>query len=125
MGGEPLPLPLAAYRWTAAVPAATFSARHLPSTVQPLSPVFTVDDPIRARWADVKDPEGDEWIGIFPAGDMKSARLTFAQIRGKRSGEATMRAMAPGKYELRLFRENGWDLLAVSTPFEVVPAKPH
>ena len=120
--GEPLPLPLASYRWSAESFAPGFFAHPPRGHVASEARVYTTHEGIRVRWSGVAAPESGDWVGVYPVDDEKAARLTYAQLEGAASGRAEMRALfVPGRYELRLFRDDAWDMLAVSEPFDVVP----
>jgi len=119
--GEPLPLPLATFRWSRESHAASFYTPEPHGHVESMARTYSVVEPISVRWKGVQDPGRDDWVGVFPVGDDRAARLTYAYLGGASAGTAEMRPpFIPGRYELRLVRANGWDILGVSEPFEVV-----
>jgi hypothetical protein len=121
VAGDPLPVALASFDWTPARPRSAFAANPLPASVESSSPIYGSADPITVRWAGIPDPDKRDWVGVYPVGGGSAVRLAYIDINWKSDGDAKMGPLrAPGKYELRLFRENGWDLLAVSAPFDVV-----
>jgi hypothetical protein len=119
--GQPLSIPLAYYSWSKERHEPAFYARRTTATVQPEKTVYSALEPVRVKWSGIKEPSRLDWVGIFPAGDERALRRTFKVTGGASSGEMEMQPMFyPGKYDLRLFRDNNWDLLATSEPFEVV-----
>jgi hypothetical protein len=120
--GEPLSMPLQTYAWSAQAHPAAYFERQLRVKVEAEKALYGALETVRVRWSGIDEPARFDWIGIYPAGDPKAARRTYKLTGGSSAGSMDMQPMfVPGKYDLRVFRDNNWDLLGVSAPFEVIP----
>ena len=62
-----------------------------------------------------------DWVGMFAAEATDRQYLTYQYTQGARDGVLTFRAPDHvGRYDLRLFEDDGYTLLARSTAFEVL-----
>jgi hypothetical protein len=120
-GVQALPIPLASYRWSAETYPASFYEHPSRVKIETERKVYGVLETVQVRWSGIEEPARFDWIGVYPAGDPKAVRLTYKVTGGRVAGTWEIQPMfAPGKYDLRLFRDNDWDRLGVSAPFEVV-----
>lgn len=75
---------------------------------------------VTATWSGVPSPTSTDWFGLYVAGAPDSAALSWRYTTGLASdtvGFQLPSSMAPGTYELRLFRGGDGTRLAVSNPF--------
>ena len=87
---------------------------------------YAAGQPIVVRWRNAPGFRWD-WVGVYPAGetDLENYilwRHTGATISGSMTLEPSAFAepLAPGRYEVRLFKDDGYSLLAAA-PFTVGP----
>ena len=118
--GGGMNIPLASYRWLAESYVQDISSAKVLSDASSYTPLET----IRASWTGIRTPTAKDWIGVFPLGAGSEARLAWKATRGGVSGTLELPsgpAAKPGQYELRLFEDNGWEPVASSMPFSIVP----
>ena len=61
-----------------------------------------------------------DWVGLFREGATDQAYVTWAYTEGQRAGQLAFEAPdEPGRYEFRLFENDGYTRLATSRAFEV------
>lgn len=114
--------PLASYRWSAERRPAAYFQEGM-GTVSTPSETYSSSDPIPVAWEKLADPARLDWVGIFPVGTANAERISFKFTEGKEGGQLSLPAIGrPGKFELRMFRNNGWESVAVSNPFNVEAA---
>ena len=121
--GGGLSQPLSSYRWSVAT-------RSEERTQGPSSKVFTGAnsytplDRIRASWTGIDRPAPKDWVGVFPVGGGNETRLSVQWTGGRAAGTFDLPpnpTAKPGQYELRLYANAGWDLMAFSKPFSIGP----
>jgi hypothetical protein len=68
-----------------------------------------------------------DWVGLFREGASDQAFVTWAYTEGQRAGQLAFEAPdEPGRYEFRLFENDGYTRLATSRAFDVrAPSAPH
>jgi hypothetical protein len=77
---------------------------------------------VTASWSGIAGPTAQDWIGLYQPGAANSPSIAWRYTTGTASGEVPFTipsTVAPGTYELRLFANNGYTLLAVSEPLTV------
>jgi hypothetical protein len=106
-------------------------------TLLATSPPITVTVPTITLSASVVEPNGTvtatiangpgyalDWVGLFPVGGTASQRVSFQFLNGLTTPPETGLSAAtltltlpstPGSYEVRLFRNNSWTVLATSS----------
>jgi len=92
------------------------------TTLQVAEATVTPGVPVTATWSGIANPTSTDWIGIYVPGAANTARLSWRYTTGAASGSVpvfTPTWIAPGTYELRLFSNGGYTLLATSNTFAV------
>ena len=82
-----------------------------PPSLQPTATVLV-------NWSGITSPSAGDWIGLYPAGAAHSGYLGSRYTTGTAAGLATLvvpMGVAPGAYELRLFANSSFTLLAIGT----------
>jgi len=89
---------------------------------------FAVGEPLPLRWQNAPGNRND-WLAVFDADAPRDARssLAWAYVGARSSGtlalaEPTAEAgwpLRPGRYVVRLLKDDGFELLAESSPFTV------
>jgi len=100
-------LPVAAHA------AATLSAS--PTSVAPGAAVT-------ATWSGIASPTSTDWLGMHTPSAPNTSYVTWRYTNGAASGSLPVTvpgSVAPGTYQLRLFAQNGYTLLATSNNFTV------
>lgn len=100
---------------TVTPPTSGASLRPLASTPAPGAPIDVAfaGAPGNAR----------DWIGLYRDGESGRAYLAYLYTDGATDGTLTFTAPdEPGRYQFRLYENDGYVELAASTSFEVVPA---
>jgi len=80
---------------------------------------------VTATWSGICAPTGTDWIGLYLPGAPNQPSLAWRYTTGAASGSAPFTipaGLAPGTYELRLFSNDGYTRLAVSSSFTVTAA---
>src|SRR5262245_46198016 len=75
-----------------------------------------------ATWSGIAAPTSLDWIGLYPVGAADNQFVAFRYTDGTAAGSAALEVpiTAPaGNYELRLFSNNVYILLATSNSFTV------
>jgi hypothetical protein len=101
-----------------------------PTTELSASPATTTPGGlITGTWSGLTTPTPTDWLGLYAAGTADEAYLDWKYVgceQGPTSEFASgacqfvvSSALAPGQYELRLFAENGFTVLATSNTFTV------
>jgi RHS repeat-associated protein len=110
------PLLVIIFGWTFFVsPATAATLTASPTTVG-------AGGSLTAAWSGISSPTGTDWIGLYVPGALNTAYLRFQYTNGAASGSAAYSVpagTAAGTYELRLFANNGYTLLATSNSFTV------
>src|SRR5262245_3400300 len=83
-------------------------------------------DNVLVSWADVDNPSGTDWLGVWPSGQADAEggtnRVAWRYTDGSSSGNAFLAlpaGIAPGTYDVRLYCCDTHDLLA-QIPMQVV-----
>jgi hypothetical protein len=117
---EQMRISVANFQWEAQSHPSGFYERQERATVASEAPVYRPDEPLSVTWRDIEEPSRLDWIGVFPAGGDLKQRVEFGFLGGASSGRMRLPALSvPGRYELRLFRNDRWDVVTISAPFEV------
>jgi hypothetical protein len=89
----------------------------LSASPSPVSPGGT----LAATWSGIVSPTPGDWIALYAAGATNSALLNWRYTGGAASGSVpfSIPAISPGTYELRLFANSSFALLATSGPIVV------
>ena len=113
-------LPLASFVWSAARPNVDFNALPTLAKVRSVEPLYSALSPVKVAWEDIDSPSHADFIAIYPAGVPGAVRIASVQTKGKSSGTLEMTPLfSPGEFELRLFRNDGPEMIAISEPFRV------
>lgn len=111
-------LALAAFFLAATVPLGAAAQASL--SAAPAS-VYT-NHPVSATWSGIASPTSLDWIALYAAGAPDNAYIAFRYTGGAASGSIMIDVplnAAAGTYELRLFSNNVYTLLATSNSFTV------
>jgi len=108
---------------TAGAPPAAASATSRPGADVPAlnvpNRVVAPGEKLRIDFSGAPGNDRD-WVGLFREGSADREYLTYAYVRGRRSGDLTFEAPRElGRYEFRLFENDGYGRLAASAAFEV------
>jgi endonuclease/exonuclease/phosphatase family metal-dependent hydrolase len=89
---------------------------------------FARGEPLQIRWQNGPGNRND-WLGVFDAGAPRNAQdvLTWGYVRARSSGALALGAptaesgwpLPPGRYVVRLLKDDAFELLAESSPFTV------
>jgi hypothetical protein len=89
---------------------------------------FARGQPLPIRWRNGPGNRND-WLGVFRADAPRDARdmLAWGYVRARSSGEMTLDAstaesgwpLAPGRYIVRFLEDDGFEVLAESSPFTI------
>jgi hypothetical protein len=127
------------YTRLATSPAFTVTAPPPPPTSVSLNATpasVEAGTPINANWSGIAVPTAADWIGLYVPGAPATAYIDWnfvscskSQVAPRAAGScafAIPASLAPGSYELRLFANYGYTLLAKSAAFTVTapPAPP-
>src|SRR5207247_7919337 len=85
---------------------------------------YTPFHPIKASWVGLQNPAPKDWVGIFPVEGADETRIAMEWTGGHASGTLELipnQPLKPGQYELRLYENGGWERIATSTPFSIMP----
>ena len=107
---------------TGAPPAATSGTSRPGADVPALTLVYRVVAPGEKLRIDFSGAPGNDrdWVGLYRTGSVDREYLAYQYVRAQRSGDLTFEAPNdPGRYEFRLFENDGYDRLAASGTFEV------
>jgi hypothetical protein len=121
--GNGLSLPLSSYRWSDATPLPENSL-EIAAKVFASGASYTPRQPITGSWTGIEDPKAKDWVGVFPVGGDNGTRLSMKWTGGGAAGNFELPSnpsAKPGQYEVRLYADDGWDLLAFSKPFLIGP----
>jgi hypothetical protein len=86
-----------------------------PSTVNP-------GGTVTATWSGITNPTATDWIALHLSGSSNTDHITWVYTNGAASGSISVpvyNSVSPGTYELRLFRQDTYERLAVSNPITV------
>jgi flagellar hook assembly protein FlgD len=107
----------------AAVMVLTGGAQIARATVSlSASPAIVIagSGPVTATWSGIASPTSTDWIGLYVPGAPSNPPITWRFTNGAASGSLPVTlpgSFNPGNYELRLFANNGYTLLATSNSF--------
>lgn len=77
-------------------------------------------EPITATFNTPPNPGPLDWIGLYQVGDPDTAFKQFWMLNGASTGTITVNSFLPiGVYEFRLFTDNSYQRMAVSSVFSV------
>lgn len=117
--GKGMNMPLMSYSWSAERWPPSWYAEGVPA-VHGVSASHAIGDSIDVAWRNLSEPQKHDWIGLFPEGGDIRSRVSFAYTRGKVDGTTVLPAVPlAGRFELRLFRNDGWESIATSPPIVV------
>jgi uncharacterized protein YkwD len=84
---------------------------------------------VNVQWQGIPTPSGTDWIGLYRLGDADGAPIDWTYVGCARNpldarplGSCNLllpKTIAAGMYQFRLFSQNGYLRLAVSTPIDV------
>ena len=77
---------------------------------------------VTASWSGIAAPTSTDWIALYPVGAADNAFIAYRYTDGSAAGSASLTIpgnAAAGSYELRLFSNNVYTLLATSNSFSV------
>jgi hypothetical protein len=89
-------------------------------TVSPTS--VAAGGTVTATWTGIVSPTTTDWIGLYTSGASDTTYLAWRYTTGTASGNVPFTipgTIAPGTYQLRLFRNDGFTRLATSGPLTV------
>jgi hypothetical protein len=98
-------------------------------TVRPTT--TTPGGTVTVTWSGIAAPTSTDWIGLYAVGTANTAEITWIYVSCTRTAGAArasgscaftlLSGLTPGSYELRLFPNDGYTLLATSNGFTVTP----
>src|SRR6185369_7097428 len=77
---------------------------------------------VTATWSGITSPTSTDWIALALPGAANTSYISWRYTTGTASGNVPFTipsTVAPGTYQLRLFANNGYTLLATSSNFTV------
>jgi hypothetical protein len=76
---------------------------------------------VTATWSGITSPTSGDWIALYSAGAPNSALISWRYTGGTAGGSVpfSIPSVSPGTYELRLFANSSFALLATSGPITV------
>ena len=77
---------------------------------------------VTATWSGITSPTSTDWIALALPGAANTSYISYRYTTGTASGNVPFTIpsnLAPGTYQLRLFANNGYTLLATSSNFTV------
>src|ERR1041385_5077981 len=77
---------------------------------------------VTATWSGITSPTSTDWIALALPGAANTSYISYRYTAGTASGNVPftiLSTVAPGTYQLRLFANNGYTLLATSSNFTV------
>ena len=104
----------------AALAAAALGAKAQTLSVSPSS--TDAGTSVTATWSGITTPTSTDWIGLYSVGAPNNAFVSWQYTDGNAAGNAPFLipvGTPAGTYELRLFSNNGFTLLATSSSFTV------
>jgi len=117
--GKGMDVPVVSYRWSAERMPPAWYEEGAPA-VQAAAASYSTGGSIDVAWRNLSEPEKHDWIGLFPEGGDGASRVSFAYTHGKVEGTTVLPAVGrAGRFELRLFRNDGWESIATSPPIVV------
>ena len=78
---------------------------------------------VTATWSGIPAPSATDWLGLYTPAAQHTSYISWRYTTGTASGNVPFTipaGTAPGTYQLRLFSNNGYTLLATSSNFTVV-----
>jgi len=107
----------------------SFTMNPAAPTVILSSTLTTPGSVINVAWSGIATPTATDWIGVYEVGANDFAYLDWVYLGGLSSGETTINLSHPSlvvgnEYELRLYPNDGYSLLASSDPFTLDPITP-
>jgi len=110
-------------RWLVLLGIALAAAAANAQTTLSVSPTsVAVGGSVTATWSGIAAPTGTDWIGLYTPGAPHSPAISWRYTTGTASGNVPFTipsGITPGTYQLRLFANNGYTLLATSANFTV------
>lgn len=112
----------------------TLLAKSAPFVLNPTGPVVAVTSAPAilheiqsVGWSGITNPTSADWVGVYVPGSADTAYLDWAYTNGGSSGTVGVtlndpNLVAGNTYEMRLYANDGYTLLAKSAPFTVVAA---
>ena len=120
--GEGIPWPLSSYLWSGTrTPSQELIQENVPE-VSTEAASYTPFDRIPASWTGIDSPAKKDWVGIFPVGAANETPPSVKETGGRAAGRIEFMpnvTAKPGQYELRLYENGSWTLLAFSKPFSI------
>ncbi len=101
------------------------TSSNAPAVVVSSDPVIKNGN-INVDWAGVVTPTATDWVGIYIPGAADSDYLDWAYTDGTNGGNLNMpivnaSIVEGNQYEMRLYANDGFSLLATSRPFTITP----
>src|SRR5262249_48638804 len=93
-----------------------------PASLSAGPPTLNPRQPVTATWSSIFAPTSTDWIALYVAGAADNAFIAWRYTDGNAAGSAPLTIpanAAPGTYELRLFSNNVYTLLATSNRFSI------
>jgi hypothetical protein len=121
--GNGLGFSLSSYHWSDSAPSEQ-DISGAATKVFTAKASYTPLQPIQGSWTGIDDPMAKDWVGVFPVEGDNGTRLSMRWTGGRAAGEFELPSnpsAKPGQYEVRLYANDGWDLLAFSKPFSISP----
>ena len=107
----------------------TLLARSDSFTLDPITPAVTVtalpvtmSGGVNTKWTGIETPTATDWIGVYEVGTNDFAYKDWVYLDGLSSGATTINLSHPSlvvgrEYELRMYANDGFDLLDKSASF--------
>jgi hypothetical protein len=117
--GSGLNLPLVSYEWSAERHPPEYYEEGVPK-VRAAASAYSALDAIPVSWQDLREPTRNDWIGVFPVGGGPTTRVNMSRTDGTEAGTVVLPpTRRGGEFEVRLFRNLGWESVATSPPIRI------
>ena len=98
------------------------AAAHAQTTLSASPTSVAPGASVTATWSGIAKPTSTDWLGMHTPSAPNNSYVTWRYTNGAASGSLPVTvpgSVAPGTYQLRLFAQNGYSLLATSNNFTV------
>jgi hypothetical protein len=104
------------FNWSTRI--GSFRFPNCTTTVMPNTGTVSPGGTLTVSWSGIVSPTASDWIGLFNSGASDSSALVSRYTTGTASGSVPLTipgSLSPGTYDLRLYSNNSYTRLAIST----------